>query len=281
MAVVEPYNATLSVHRLVENADEVFCIDNEALYDICFRTLKLSTPTYGDLNHLVSQVISGITCSLRFPGQLNSDLRKLAVNLIPFPRLHFFLVGFAPLTSRKSQGFRNLTVAELTQQMFDPRNMMAASDPRHGRYLTACAMFRGKMSTKEVDDQMMNVLNKNSNYFVEWIPHNIKTSVCSVAPKDMKMSATFIGNSTAIQELFRRVNDQFTAMFRRKAFLHWYTGEGMDEMEFTESESNMHDLVCEYQQYQEATVDEEAELDESEYLGEIEGEQPELEPEFN
>ncbi len=52
--VVEPYNATLSVHQLVENTDETYTIDNEALYDICFRTLKLTTPTYGDLNHLVS-----------------------------------------------------------------------------------------------------------------------------------------------------------------------------------------------------------------------------------
>merc|ERR1712093_128353 len=52
--VVEPYNATLSVHQLVENADECMCMDNEALYDICFRTLKLTTPTYGDLNHLCS-----------------------------------------------------------------------------------------------------------------------------------------------------------------------------------------------------------------------------------
>jgi len=66
--VVEPYNCTLSVHQLVENADEVMTIDNEALYDICFRTLKLTTPTYGDLNHLVAAVMSGVTCSLRFPG---------------------------------------------------------------------------------------------------------------------------------------------------------------------------------------------------------------------
>ena len=50
-------------------------------------------------------------------------------------------------------------------------------------------------------------------------------------------------------------------MFRRKAFLHWYTGEGMDEMEFTEAESNMNDLVSEYQQYQEATIDDENEED--------------------
>ncbi|MBA0623485.1 hypothetical protein Gohar_023779 [Gossypium harknessii] len=96
--VVEPYNATLSVHQLVENADECMVLDNEALYDICFRTLKLTTPS---------------------------------------------------------------------------------------------------------------------------------------------------------------------SMFRRKAFLHWYTGEGMDEMEFTEAESNMNDLVAEYQQYQDATVE-----DEEEYEGE-------------
>ncbi|URD99074.1 hypothetical protein MUK42_37226 [Musa troglodytarum] len=87
--VVEPYNATLSVHQLVENADECMVLDNEALYDICFRTLKLTTPSFGDLNHLISATMSGVTCCLRFPGQLNSDLRKLAVNLIPYPRLHF------------------------------------------------------------------------------------------------------------------------------------------------------------------------------------------------
>lgn len=253
--VVEPYNATLSVHQLVENSDETYCIDNEALYDICFRTLKLSNPTYGDLNHLVSAVMSGVTTCLRFPGQLNSDLRKLAVNMVPFPRLHFFMVGFAPLTARGSAAYRASTVAELTQQMFDSKNMMAASDPRHGRYLTVAAMFRGKVSMKEVDEQMMNVQNKNSAYFVEWIPNNVKTAVCDVAPRGFKMSATFVGNSTAIQELFKRISSQFSAMFKRKAFLHWYIGEGMDEMEFTEAESNMNDLVSEYQQYQEATAD--------------------------
>merc|ERR1711988_497515 len=148
--VVEPYNAVLSFHQLVENADECFLLDNEALYDICFRTLKLTTPTYGDLNHLVSAAMSGVTTCLRFPGQLNCDLRKINVNLVPFPRLHSFMTGFAPLTSRGSQQYRALTVPELTQQMFDAKNMMCAADPRHGRYLTASAMFRGRMSTKEV-----------------------------------------------------------------------------------------------------------------------------------
>ena len=69
--------------------------------------------------------------------------------------LHFFMPGFAPLTSRGSQQYRALTVPELTQQMFDAKNMMAACDPRHGRYLTVAAVFRGRMSMKEVDEQML------------------------------------------------------------------------------------------------------------------------------
>uniref|UniRef100_A0A2K5BZX8 Tubulin beta chain n=1 Tax=Aotus nancymaae TaxID=37293 RepID=A0A2K5BZX8_AOTNA len=193
--VVEPYNATLSVHQLVENTDETYCIDNEALYDICFRTLKLTTPTYGDLNHLVSATMSGVTTCIRFPGQLSADLRKLAVNMVPFPCLHFFMPGFAPLTSHGSQQYRALTVPELTQQVFDAKNMVAACDPCHSRYLTMAAVFRGQMSMKEVDEQMLNVQNKNSSYFVEWIPNNVKTAVCDIPPR-------------AIQELFKHISEQ-------------------------------------------------------------------------
>jgi tubulin beta len=254
--VVEPYNATLSFHQLVENSDEVFCIDNEALYDICNKTLKLASPSYADLNSLVSQVMSGITCSLRFPGQLNSDLRKLAVNLIPFPRLHFFLIGFAPLFAKNAQQYKQLSVQELIQQVFDAKNMMAATNPKAGRYLTAAITFRGKVPTKDVDDQLLKLQQKSTDMFVDWIPNNIKSSICNIAPPGLPMSATFVGNSTSIQELFKRVSEQFSAMFRRKAFLHWYTSEGMDEMELTEAESNIHDLVSEYQQHEVSSAEE-------------------------
>lgn len=117
--------------------------------------------------------------------------------------------------------------------------MMTASDPRHGRYLTACIHYRGIISSKETDETLSNLQNKNSSYFVEWVPNNLKSAICDVPPKGIKMSGTFVGNSTAIQEGFKRISEQFTALFKRKAFLHWYTAEGMDEMEFTEAESNM------------------------------------------
>jgi len=45
------------------------------------------------------------------------------------------MTGFVPLTACGRQKYRAVTVPELTQQMFDAKNMKAASDPRHGCYL--------------------------------------------------------------------------------------------------------------------------------------------------
>lgn len=110
-------------------------------------------------------------------------------------------------------------------------------------------MFCGSTSMKEVDEQMLNLPSKNSSYFLEWIPNNVKMvsvifhhaySVCR-----LKMLGTFMGNSTAIQELFKRISEQFTAMFRYKAFLHWFIGEGMDEMEFNEVRCYLHGYMKE------------------------------------
>ena len=255
--VTEPYNTTLSVNQLLENVDEVVVLDNEALYNICTQSLNLKTPSFSDMNELVSKAMSGITACLRYPGQLNSDLRKLAVNLIPFPRLHFFMTGYAPLTNSANSAFRQYSVAELTSQHFDAKNMMCACDPRRGRYLTAAAIFRGKVATRDVDECMREIHQRYAPYFVEWIPNNITTSVSSVAPAGSPMATTFLGNSTAIQDVFSRVSEQFEVMFRRRAYLYWFTSEGMDEMEFTEASSNLADLITEYQQYQEATVDDE------------------------
>ncbi|KAH8977478.1 beta-tubulin 2 [Lactarius hatsudake] len=250
-----PYNALLSVHQLVENSDMTICIDNEALYDITTRALKVKSPTFDDLNSLVSQVMCGVSTSLRFPGQLNGDLRKLSLNLIPFPRLHFLAPSYAPFYDPKAQSFHRISVPDLTSALFDRKNLLVACDPRFGRYLTAATIFRGKISSREAEYTVHQLQQKNSHLFVDWIPDNVSVTLCSVPPVGQKQSATCLANTTAIQELFTRNLSQFTAMYKRKAFVHWYTEEGMDTMEFSEAESNTHDLVNEYQQYQEATAD--------------------------
>ncbi|KAJ3884865.1 beta-tubulin 2 [Lentinula edodes] len=263
--VVEPYNAMLSVHQLLDTSDLTICIDNDALYNITSGTLKIKSPAFPDLNELVAKVMCGVSTSLRFPGQLNGDLRKLGMNLIPFPRLHFLMPSYAPFYSNASQAYQGLSIPELTQALFDRKNLLVACDPRFGRYLTAATIFRGKVASREAEVAVHDLQMRNSQYFVEWIPDNVSVSLVSVPPAGQKLAATALSNSTAVQELFTRTLGAFSAMYKRGAFLHWYTGEGMDHMEFSEAESNTQDLIAEYQQYQEASV-----ADEEEYFEEEE-----------
>jgi len=262
--VVEPYNAVLSSHQLLENSDETFIIDNEALYNISHNTLKINSPTYSQLNDLVAQTTCGITASLRFPGLLNGDLRKLGVNLVPFPRLHFFLVSQAPLFNSDAKAKTSLKVQELATQAYSSKNFLSNVKPDDGKYLAVSFTFRGDMSSEEVDKQMEKLNEKNTDDFVDWIPSNIKSTIVQFPPKDSELSSTFVANTTALKGIFQRLATQFGAMYRRKAFLHWYKGEGMDEMEFQEADKNVRDLITEYQDKQDATYEEEEEDEDDE-----------------
>jgi len=264
--VVEPYNATLSIHQLLENSDETFVIDNEALFSISHNVLKQKEPKYADLNWVISMVMSGITASLRFSGKLNGDLRKMGVNLVPFPRLHFFLLAQAPLFAKdelNAQGKNKgglqskvkLNVAELTDQMFSSRNFLSNVKSEDGKYLTASCGYRGAIATQEIDDEVAKIQQKMADDFVTWIPNNIKSSLIEVPQEGSPISGTFVANTTAIKGVFQRISAQFAKMYKRKAFLHWYKGEGMDEMEFQEADKNVRDLITEYQDKQDAVVD--------------------------
>lgn len=92
--------------------------------------------------------------------------------------------------------------------MFDAKNMMTACDTCHGHYLIVAVVFTGCMSMKKVNEQMLNIQNKNSSYFVGWISKNVKIGVCVIPPWGLKMFAAFIGNNTvAIQELFKHISE--------------------------------------------------------------------------
>merc|ERR1711881_77538 len=102
-------------------------------------------------------------------------------------------------------------------------------------------------------------MGKMADDFVSWIPNNIKSAIITVPPEGTAMSATFVANTTAIKGVFQRISAQFAKMYKRKAFLHWYKGEGMDEMEFQEADKNVRDLITEYQDKQDAVLGDEDE----------------------
>ena len=83
----------------MEHADVAFIVDNEAIYDICQKSLEVQRPTYTNLNRMIAQIISSITASLRFDGALNVDLQEFQTNLVPYPRIHYPLATYQPIMS--------------------------------------------------------------------------------------------------------------------------------------------------------------------------------------
>lgn len=271
-AIVEPYNAILSTHCSLEFSDLAFLMDNEAIYDICVRNLDIARPTYTNLNRLIGQIVSSLTSSLRFDGALNVDLSEFQTNLVPYPRIHFPVVNYAPVISAEKAYHEQLTVGELTNSCFEPSNQMVKCDPRHGKYMACCMMYRGDVVPKDVNSAITSIKSKRTIQFVDWCPTGFKIGInyqppCVVPGGDLakvQRALCMISNTTAIQEAWARLDHKFDLMYAKRAFVHWYVGEGMEEGEFSEAREDLAALEKDYEEVGEETRVEDNDEDEEE-----------------
>ncbi|KAI6184069.1 Tubulin alpha chain [Aphelenchoides bicaudatus] len=246
-AVVEPYNSVLTTHTTLEHSDCSFMVDNEAIYDICRRNLDLARPTYTNLNRLIAQVISSITASLRFDGALNVDLTEFQTNLVPYPRIHFPLTTYAPIISAEKAYHEQMNVAEITQQCFEPGAQMVKCDPRHGKYMACCLLFRGDVVPKDVNASIAQIKTRRTIQFVDWCPTGFKVVPGGDLAK-LQRAVCMLSNTTAIAEAWARLDHKFDLMYAKRAFVHWYVGEGMEEGEFSEAREDLAALEKDYEE---------------------------------
>ncbi|XP_051283827.1 tubulin alpha-1A chain-like isoform X2 [Dicentrarchus labrax] len=267
-AVVEPYNSILTTHTTLEHSDCAFMVDNEAIYDICRRNLDIERPTYTNLNRLIGQIVSSITASLRFDGALNVDLTEFQTNLVPYPRIHFPLATYAPVISAEKAYHEQLSVAEITNACFEPANQMVKCDPRHGKYMACCLLYRGDVVPKEVNSAIATIKTKRTIQFVDWCPTGFKVGINYQPPTvvpggdlaKVQRAVCMLSNTTAIAEAWARLDHKFDLMYAKRAFVHWYVGEGMEEGEFSEAREDMAALEKDYEEVgTDSIVDEEEE----------------------
>jgi tubulin alpha len=231
-------------------------LDNEAIYDICRNNLAIERPSYTNLNRLIAQVISSLTASLRFDGSLNVDINEFQTNLVPYPRIHFMLCSYAPVVSKEKVYHEQNSVAELTNALFEPANMMAKCDPRHGKYMSCCLMYRGDIVPKDVTAAIAVIKTKRTIQFVDWCPTGFKCGINSQPPTavpggdlaKVSRAAAMLSNTTAIAEVFSRLDHKFDLMYAKRAFVHWYVGEGMEEGEFSEAREDLAALEKDYEE---------------------------------
>ena len=271
--IVEPYNTVLTTHTTLEHSDCTFMVDNEAIYDICRKNLNIERPDYVNINRLLAQVMSSITASLRFDGSLNVDLTEFQTNLVPYPRIHFPMTAYAPVISAEKAYHESLSTKEITTACFEPVNQMVKCDPRQGKYMACCLLYRGDVVPKDVNTAIANIKSKRTIQFVDWCPTGFKVGInyqaaAAVPGGDVakvQRSVCMLSNTTAIAEAWARLDHKFDLMYAKRAFVHWYVGEGMEEGEFSEAREDLAALEKDYEEVGTDSTDADEEGADDEY----------------
>uniref|UniRef100_A0A0N4ZTZ7 Tubulin alpha chain n=1 Tax=Parastrongyloides trichosuri TaxID=131310 RepID=A0A0N4ZTZ7_PARTI len=255
-SVVEPYNSILTTHTTLEHSDCSFMVDNEAIYDICHKNLGIERPSYNNLNRLIAQIVSSITASLRFDGALNVDLTEFQTNLVPYPRIHFPLATYAPVICADKAYHESLSVSQITDECFQPGNQLVKCDINSGKYMAVCLLYRGDVVPKDVNAAITAIKMKRGINFVDWCPTGFKVGINYEPPKaipggdlaKVNRAVCMLSNTTAIAGAWGRLNSKFDLLYSKRAFVHWYVGEGMEEGEFSEARDDLAALERDYEE---------------------------------
>ena len=69
-----------------------------------------------------------------------------------------------------------MSVDEITKACFEPTSQMVRCDPRQGKYMAVCLLYRGDVVPKDVNAAIASIKNNKTVQFVDWCPTGFKVS---------------------------------------------------------------------------------------------------------
>lgn len=212
--VVQPYNSLLTLKRLALNSDCTIVLDNTALNRIATERLHLENPTFGQINSLVSTIMSVSTATLRYPSYMNNDLIGLIAPLIPTPRLHFLMTGYTPLTTeQEATNIRKTTVLDVMRRLLQPSNMMV-STAMHDKtqdhcYISILNIIQGEVDPTQVHKSLQRIRERGLAQFVPWGPAGIQVALSKKSPYVQtahRVSGLMLANHTSMTHVSLRLS---------------------------------------------------------------------------
>eukprot|EP00056_Hartaetosiga_gracilis_P021647 m.25557 g.25557 ORF g.25557 m.25557 type:complete len:463 (+) comp9191_c0_seq1:230-1618(+) len=257
--ITSPYNSVLAMHQLQLYADCVIPVENQALSDIVEMVdsqtkgkLKKQSAVTGDakekswrrMNNIVANTLLNMTSSSRFEGSLNVDVNEITTNLVPFPQMQFLTASISPLYDIADVHVPPRKLNQMFTDCFDPQYQLVHCVPRKGLF-TACAlMVRGNVEVSDIRRNIDRIRPKLR--FANWNEEGWKVGLCAQPPVGQRHAVLCLSNNTCMKDSCTTLKSRFMQLYRKKAFKHHYTSNGMDESLFDDSISSLSSLIDMY-----------------------------------
>ncbi|KAK5904064.1 hypothetical protein CgunFtcFv8_007788 [Champsocephalus gunnari] len=145
------------------------------------------------------------------------DLNEIAMNLVPFPRLHYLVPSLTPLYTLADVSVPSRRLDQMFSDAFSKEHQLIRADPKHSLYLACALMVRGNV---QVSDLRRNIERlKPSLPFVSWNQEGWKTGLCAVPPVGHSHSLLALANNTCVKSTFMELRERFTKLYRKKVTL--------------------------------------------------------------